>query len=213
MSKVIIILAGALLFHVLPAWGQGVHDLDMPEVGQLQNARLTLAPLPRGFDGRPDWVKGLKNGQIEPRETKWGLPREPEEWGPGPKDGIVFRNTLYMPFVVFPHQPHTEWLACNNCHDDLFPRKKTGQLKGMTAIFQGEYCGVCHGKVAFAPEGSCYRCHSMANPMAQQQGSPFVEPLKAEAPEGEEDDGGRKSRRQKKSGGLPGGLRPAVPLP
>ena len=209
MRKVILNWLYLLLLQGLPVWAQGVHDYSMPEVLQLQSARDTLAPLPRGFDGRPDWVKGLKNRQIDPRETKWGLPRDPEEWGPGPKDNIVFRNTRYMPFVQFPHQAHTEWLACKNCHDELFPRKQTGQLKGMTAIFQGEFCGVCHGRVAFAPEGSCYRCHSMPNPTALQQGSPFVEPLAVEEAEGE--DSTRKSRRQKKPIGLPGGLRPAIP--
>lgn len=173
-----------LLPNVLLA--QGIHDYTLPEVLLLQDARRVTAPIPRALGGGTDWVRALAYKQIEPRETRWGSPREPEAWGEAPKEGIVFPNTRYMPYAVFPHQPHVEWLACSNCHDALFPRKKTGRLQGMTAIFQGRFCGVCHGTVAFAPEGSCYRCHSMPNPVAIQAGSPFVEPKEIEKAAGEE---------------------------
>lgn len=185
-------------FPALPALAQGVHDYTVPEVLLLQDARSVTAPIPKGFDGRPDWVKALRFRQIEPRETRWGSPRDPEPWGDAPKDGIVFTNTRYMPYVVFPHQPHTEWLACSNCHDALFPRQRTGRLKGMVAIFQGEACGTCHGRVAFSPEGSCYRCHSMPNPLAAQMGSPFIEPKEVEKAEEPEDDRGGWFRPRKK---------------
>lgn len=37
---------------------------------------------------------------------------------------IIFKNTGSMPFVRFPHLPHTEWLTCANCHPAIFlPRK------------------------------------------------------------------------------------------
>lgn len=206
---VIFSLLFPLLIFSAFAHGQGVHDYDLPEVRLLQQARGVLAPMPSGFDGRPDWVRGLKNRQIEPRETLWGGPREPEAWGDAPVAGIIFSNTRYMPYVVFPHQAHTEWLSCSNCHDAIFPRKKTGALKGMTAIFQGEFCGVCHGRVAFSPEGSCYRCHSMPNPAAILQNSPFVEPTKVEVAPAEVEEEKQGWFRGRNKAPPPAGLRPA----
>ena len=173
-----------------PLMAQGVYDRGMQETALLQDPRNVLAPIPKALGGGADWVRALRFGQIAPRETLWGLPRQADALGEAPKDGIVFPNTRYMPFAVFPHAPHVEWLACSNCHDALFPRQKTGRLQGMTAIFEGKSCGVCHGTVAFAPEGSCYRCHSMPNPLAIQAGSPFVEPKEVEKAESEEEERG-----------------------
>ena len=191
-----------LLLLLLPnvVFAQGIYDYDLPEVQLLQDARRVTAPIPRALGGGVDWVRAMNYKQIEPRETRWGSPREPEPWGEVPKEGIVFPNTRYMPYVVFPHQPHVEWLACSNCHDALFPRQKTGRLQGMTAIFQGRSCGVCHGTVAFAPEGSCYRCHSMPNPVALKEGSPFVEPTAIEKPPVAEEERSWFKRRSKPAG-------------
>jgi c(7)-type cytochrome triheme protein len=62
--------------------------------------------------------------------------------------------------VLFPHRPHTEWLDCENCHDKLF-KKKAGETPiNMFQVLQGEYCGRCHGAVAF-PLTECRRCHSV----------------------------------------------------
>ena len=33
---------------------------------------------------------------------------------------IVMRNTAEMPYVTFPHESHTMWLECSNCHDGIF---------------------------------------------------------------------------------------------
>lgn len=66
-------------------------------------------------------------------------------------------NPLYE--VVFPHSSHTVWLSCGSCHPGrLIPHAS------MTAIIQGESCGMCHGKVAFAPEFQCFRCHTGLTP-------------------------------------------------
>lgn len=179
-----------LLLVASPLMAQGVYDRSLPEAGLLQDSRTVLAPIPKAMGGGADWVRALRFGQIAPRETLWGLPRQADPMGEAPKDGIVFPNARYMPFAVFPHAPHVEWLACRNCHDALFPRQKTGRLQGMTAIFEGKSCGVCHGSVAFSPEGSCYRCHSMPNPLAIQSGSPFVEPKEVEKAESDDEERG-----------------------
>ena len=174
---------------------QGVHDYTQAETRLLMQMDTATATFPKRVDGSPDWVSALKQGLISPRSTLTGETRPIEEMGNAPTEGIVFSNTQFMPFVVFPHQPHIEWLACSNCHDGLFQRRATGRGQGMTAIFQGKYCGFCHGRVAFSPEGSCYRCHSIPNPAAIQDNSPFVEPTKIEqepAMEASTEEGGRR---------------------
>ena len=64
-----------------------------------------------------------------------------------------------MPNVVYPHLPHTEWLDCTNCHDEIFVPEKGANQISMAGILLGQKCGICHGKVAF-PISDCRRCHS-----------------------------------------------------
>jgi c(7)-type cytochrome triheme protein len=61
--------------------------------------------------------------------------------------------------VEFPHSGHTLWLNCASCHPHKLPDHPS-----MKSIFRGESCGGCHGKVAFAPEFSCFRCHPALRP-------------------------------------------------
>jgi len=74
---------------------------------------------------------------------------------------VIFKNTASMPYVRFPHLPHTQWLTCKNCHPAIFLPQRGGNFVTMAAIIEGEYCGVCHGKVAFPPL-ECNRCHSVS---------------------------------------------------
>jgi c(7)-type cytochrome triheme protein len=59
---------------------------------------------------------------------------------------------------VFPHRKHTNWLDCNDCHPEPFriQEKQTGVR--MSRILNKEFCGHCHGSVAF-PLTDCVRCH------------------------------------------------------
>jgi c(7)-type cytochrome triheme protein len=57
--------------------------------------------------------------------------------------------------VRFPHSSHLLWLNCSSCHPWILAKKGAG----MEAILPGDYCGKCHGKVSYAPETGCYRCH------------------------------------------------------
>ncbi|HUS55503.1 MAG TPA: c(7)-type cytochrome triheme domain-containing protein [Thermohalobaculum sp.] len=72
---------------------------------------------------------------------------------------IVFTETAGQPYVVFPHRQHTEWLDCANCHPAIFKAKRGANDFGMLDVLNGEYCGRCHGAVAF-PLTECKRCHS-----------------------------------------------------
>jgi len=65
-----------------------------------------------------------------------------------------------MPAIIFSHKKHTVWNGCELCHPEIFIGVKKGTTKyTMVEIFEGKYCGVCHGKVAF-PTLDCQRCHT-----------------------------------------------------
>jgi c(7)-type cytochrome triheme protein len=122
--------------------------------GELANAPATP------FGNRVDWVSALTQGMIAPRNYLRNKPT-----------AMPFDKTLsleaewnFVPPSIFPHKSHTEWLDCNNCHPEIFNIKKKGTENfSMENILQGDFCGVCHLKVAF-PMDDCARCHpGMAN--------------------------------------------------
>jgi len=140
----------------LPLNKDNIHDPAAPGVKMLQEPREGLAPLPKDYPGNyVHWVRALREGIIQPRTNIL----------PGTEIrvldlDVVLSNTGEMPLVVFPHRQHTEWLDCSNCHEKLFASKKGGtQGLNMFSILQGEFCGQCHGAVAF-PLTECNRCHS-----------------------------------------------------
>lgn len=107
--------------------------------------------------GTPDWAKALAEGVIAPRpgidpkaEDQPVLPIDVERV---PASGAMFK-------AIFPHQAHTAWLACPNCHTAIFQMAKGTTPITMAKINAGETCGICHGKVAFGIEGQCARCHT-----------------------------------------------------
>ena len=122
----------------------------------LREWRDALRVLSKDAAGGVDWVRALEEKAIEPRA---GLDPEAKEQPIFPLD--VERIPEAQPFfkVMFPHKAHTQWLACANCHPGIFQMKRGATPINMGAIFAGQYCGVCHGKVAFAVPTGCPRCH------------------------------------------------------
>ena len=144
--------------EIVPIAEDGIHDPTSEAVNILQQPHEAMAGFPRDSQGIIDWVKALDSGIINPRKSVDG------EGDMFPVDfDIIFRNTASMPNVRFPHRQHTEWLTCANCHPLIFIPQKGANPVSMSAIIQGEYCGVCHGKVAFPPTMNCGRCHSVPN--------------------------------------------------
>lgn len=140
----------------LPLHADGVHDPANPSLGLLQEPAAALSRLPRDSAGnRVRWVEALRGGYIQPRaaihaDTEVKLLDQ----------DVIMRNTGSANFVRFPHEVHTEWLDCSNCHDGLFATQAGATPMTMLAILSGEYCGRCHGAVAF-PLTECNRCHSV----------------------------------------------------
>lgn len=134
-------------------------DENNPDRHRLQSIDEATRNLPYDANGFPDWMQALNSGLITPRAGLSGN----EKMEVLDLD-IVMRNTKEMPFVKFPHRSHTLWLACSNCHPDLFPARAGSSNIRMADIFRGEYCGKCHDRVAFITFFSCSRCHSVAQP-------------------------------------------------
>ena len=142
--------------QVVPLAQDGIHDPTDSAVKVLQEPSEGMKDFPRDNAGIINWVKVLNEDLIEPRQSLTG------EQTMYPIDfDIIFKNTGSMPNVRFPHLPHTQWLTCANCHPAIFLPQKGGNPITMSAIIQGKYCGVCHGKVAFPPTMNCGRCHSV----------------------------------------------------
>lgn len=158
-------LVGAAALAATPAaspWvaldKDGVHDPRNPGLALLQQPAEALAPLPRDTAGNlVRWVQALESGAIAPRTNLF-----PETKVEVLDQDLIVSKFGSMPAVRFPHRQHTLWLACENCHDGLFPKKAGATRFSMQKILDGEQCGLCHGAVSF-PLTECNRCHSVPN--------------------------------------------------
>jgi c(7)-type cytochrome triheme protein len=170
-------LAAALLLLALAVWAapslwkrlekDGVHDPRGPGLSQLQQPAEALEPLPRDTAGNlVNWVKAIDSGAINPRTNIL-----PETVVRLREDEIIIARYGSMPAVKFPHRQHTIWLDCSNCHEQLFKAQRGANKYSMTAILNGEQCGVCHGAVAF-PLTECNRCHSVPNASLRRAATP-----------------------------------------
>jgi len=105
-----------------------------------------------------------------------------------PPGDIVFTEPVKA--VIFSHKTHVDekGLTCDKCHTAIFELKAyTAQKKGdfvMESLYQGRYCGACHnGKVAFASNTQCARCHVGNNGLKDLQAKGEITITKAQGPE------------------------------
>ncbi len=139
-----------------PPAEDGIHDPASPGTALLQAPLRSFQSLPRSNLGNyVDWGAALGKKQIQPR---WDA-RDPKAEATVMDLNIVREVKGSMPDIVFPHQQHTEWLDCSNCHPAIFTPQKGANQISMAAIMLGQKCGVCHGKVAF-PISECRLCHA-----------------------------------------------------
>ena len=107
------------------------------------------------FGNTIDWSRSLAEGKIAPAWTMTGDSKP-----------IALNTTLtldadwnFVPPAIFPHAEHVRWLDCANCHPSIFNvKKKTTRRFSMRTILAGDFCGVCHLRIAF-PLDDCQRCH------------------------------------------------------
>lgn len=132
-------------------------DTVRPPIEDLQDPDSVVSLLPRDPSGNIDWMAALEDGVIDPRHAIPGSDRD------GEPDGFRFGFDFFLPGpdssmnAFFPHSSHTQWVDCAQCHARIFPIRNTPISMG--EIFQGKYCGECHGKVAFPVMTDCERCH------------------------------------------------------
>jgi c(7)-type cytochrome triheme protein len=106
-----------------------------------------------------DWEAAEGRGFIRPVDTLPGpSPRRPPL--KAQSDFSIASRGTWMSDIIFSHQKHAVWNGCEVCHPEVFPSVKKNTVKySMFQISGGEYCGVCHGSVAF-PLEECQRCHA-----------------------------------------------------
>jgi c(7)-type cytochrome triheme protein len=127
-------------------------ETDRPAIEDTLVWEEALELLPRNKKGEPDWSAALQEGIIKPRALD-------------PADRMVemFDLDFYIKAdkpkfdAWFPHSSHLKWMGCNSCHSAVF-KYRDNEIT-MKAIRKGEYCGACHGKVAFTAK-DCKRCHT-----------------------------------------------------
>jgi len=152
----------------VPLINDHVHDPRGPAIKQLQQPGEILSQLPAHTSGNQvRWAVALDRGAINPRRS-----RTPSKTQVPVLDMDVLMDLNgSMNIVRFPHRIHTQWLACDNCHEHLFKSKAGTNNLSMFQILLGEQCGLCHGAVAF-PLTECQFCHSV-----ERRNSDFVSPM------------------------------------
>jgi c(7)-type cytochrome triheme protein len=163
-------LDSALLRLLAQQQGQAAPDTVRPEIEQLLDPDTVKALLPKDHAGNVDWMEALRQGVIDPRHGP------PGQDAPPPEGAFRFGFDFYLPGpdttlnAFFPHSAHTEWVDCAQCHPRIFPVRGTAITMG--DVFQGKYCGECHGKVAFPVLTGCERCHTKLPPMPAGRAKP-----------------------------------------
>lgn len=140
-------------------------------------AAPTLNALPKDRFGGVNWTKAAVEGVIRPRDTigedETGRPSGPVRTrddliSPAAREDEHFQKLIviqvknhFMADVLFPHGMHTCWVGCNSCHPKPFATRIGATKMSFQGILAGDFCGKCHGKVAFPlePFDNCRRCH------------------------------------------------------
>lgn len=114
--------------------------------------------LPRDRLGGVDWERAEAEKKVRPLDLLPGVSvaRKPLEMK---KEIAIASQAGWMDDILFSHPKHSVWNGCEVCHPDIFPSTRSGQVRySMLQVSSGEYCGVCHGRVAFGL-ADCERCH------------------------------------------------------
>ena len=127
---------------------------DRPVIESVATWEQALEMLPKDDIDEVDWVVALREGTIRPRASIDGKDNP---------QAAIFRWDFYFPGpdpsydAYFPHSGHTNWVGCESCHPAIFRYRELEVT--MDRITEGEFCGACHGTVAFTLD-NCPRCHT-----------------------------------------------------
>lgn len=110
------------------------------------------------FGNRVDWLKAEDRGFIKLKDYLRGVSIKRDKLTV-PPDVEIEAKAAEMPDIIFSHEKHAVWNGCELCHPQIFAIQKSGTVFDMQKIFDGKYCGACHGKVAFT-NMDCQLCHT-----------------------------------------------------
>lgn len=114
--------------------------------------------MPRASSGLVDWEDAERSAFTKPADFVEGVSVRPDRLAIDRNFSIPAIGT-WLGQVAFSHQKHTRWSGCEGCHPEIFPSTSRGAIEyRMKDIAAGDFCGACHGKVAF-PIASCLSCH------------------------------------------------------
>ncbi|MBI5235706.1 MAG: cytochrome c3 family protein [Deltaproteobacteria bacterium] len=152
--------------RILPKDKYGYPDWSAAVTKGVIKPRDSIGPVAPKAEAEPKSIKPFVDASGKeipiPEGRKEAQKQEQLEEGVFDADIIFEINDRLMFNVKFPHKAHTYWLSCKICHPGIFIPKKGANQFTMYDIWDGKYCGRCHGNVAFQPKGfnNCQRCHS-----------------------------------------------------
>ena len=118
------------------------------------------ARLPKNAFG-VDWEEARAIGLIHPIDSLDGISIQRPVLK-SQADFAIQSRVNWVSDIIFSHQKHSAWAGCEVCHPEIFPAAQKGVVRyTMFHITSGQYCGACHGKVAF-PLSACSSCHKDA---------------------------------------------------
>ena len=109
------------------------------------------------FGNRVDWMAAEEKGLFKLKDQLEGLSIKRKDLKI-PVDESIKSKEIGMPEIIFSHAKHSVWNGCELCHPDLFGVEKGKTKYTMQDIFDGKFCGACHGSVAFS-NLDCQLCH------------------------------------------------------
>ena len=112
------------------------------------------------FGNGIDWIKAEEQKLLTLKDQLEGVSIKRKKLA-NPQKLELSAKTVGMPNIIFSHKKHAIWNGCELCHPEIFGVKKGTTVYTMQDIFNGKYCGACHGSVAF-PNDDCQRCHTEA---------------------------------------------------
>ncbi|RMF83154.1 MAG: hypothetical protein D6739_07595 [Nitrospirae bacterium] len=111
------------------------------------------------YGNHVDWVGAEREGKIHLKDALPGITRvrRPIRYE---GETVLHAREFDMPDILFSHRKHAVWNGCELCHPSIFGVARGATRYTMQEIFDGRYCGACHGKVSFPVDFDCRLCHT-----------------------------------------------------
>lgn len=121
--------------------------------------RALRRQLPRSpYGNKIDWIAAEEEGLITLRDSVPGYEVERPAFK-SLEDSEIDARAVEVPDIIFSHEKHAVWNGCALCHPQPFAVKRGLTEYTMQDVFDGRFCGACHGTVAF-PSWHCRLCHT-----------------------------------------------------